>query len=45
MIIYMSQTVELMGKLNPIETQALIDAGEIRHIGKDIAYLVIEDKE
>ncbi len=41
----MSQTIEMMGKLNPKETQAIIDSGEIRRIGEDIAYLVIEDKE
>jgi hypothetical protein len=44
-IIYMSQTIEIMGKLNPKETQAIIDSGEVRHIGEDIAYLVVEDKK
>ena len=44
-VIYMSQTIEIMGQLDPKGTQALIDSGEIHHIGEDIAYLVVEDKK
>jgi hypothetical protein len=44
-VIYMSQTLEIIGQLNPEGTQALIDSGEIRLIGEDIAYLVVEDKK
>jgi len=45
MIIYMDKTIELLGKINPKGTQALIDSGEIKYLGEETAYLVIKDKD
>jgi hypothetical protein len=45
MIIYMEKTIELLGKLNPKETQALIDSGEVKYLEDKTAYLVIKDKD
>jgi hypothetical protein len=45
MIIYMEKTIELLGKLDPKGTQALIDSGEVKYLEEKTAYLVIKDKE
>jgi len=43
MIIYMEKTIELLGKIDPKGTQALIDSGEIKYLENQTAYLVIKD--
>ena len=45
MVIYMEKTIELLGKIHPKETQALIDSGEVKYLEDKTAYLVIKDKE
>ena len=45
MVIYMEKTIELLGKLDPKRTQALIDSGEVKYLEDKTAYLVIKDKE
>jgi hypothetical protein len=45
MIIYMEKTIELLGKLDPKGTQALIDSGEVKYLEEKTAYLVIKDKD
>ena len=45
MIIYMEKTIELLGKIDPKGTQALIDSGEVKYLEEETAYLVIKDKE
>lgn len=45
MIIYMDKTIELLGKIDPKGTQALIDSGEVKYLGEETAYLVIKDKD
>jgi len=45
MIIYMEQTITLLGKLNPKYTEALISSGEVKYLEDQTAYLVIKDKD
>jgi len=39
----MEKTIELLGKIDPKGTQALIDSGEIKYLENQTAYLVIKD--
>jgi hypothetical protein len=41
----MEKTIEILGKIDPKGTQALIDSGEIKYLEDKIAYLIIKDKD
>jgi predicted aconitase with swiveling domain len=45
MVIYMEQTISLLGKIDPKNTQTLIDSGEIKYLEDKTAYLIIKDKD
>jgi hypothetical protein len=41
----MEKTIEILGKIDPKNTQTLIESGEVKYLEDKTAYLVIKDQD